>query len=148
MSTPIGPHSPINPKTFEQRVKLWHNLMQETEFYVEDYMVIMAKAQRGDVVYCDPPYTHSQSILYGSQEFRIEDLFQAIKACKDRGVYVILSINGMRESKKKNISIVPPEGLFEREIQIDCGFSMIDRLQNSGGNMANEQVHDRLLLTY
>ena len=44
----------------------------------------------------------------------------------------MLSINGTRESNKKDISVTPPMGLFEREIFVNCGTSMIDRLQNAG----------------
>ncbi len=108
----------------------------------------MNKAQPGDVIYCDPPYTHSQSIIYGAQTFNIETLFNKIAECKNRGVYVMLSINGTRESNKKDISVTPPIGLFEREIFVNCGTSMIDRLQNAGQTMQNEVVHDKLLLTW
>jgi DNA adenine methylase len=54
----------------------------------------------------------------------------------------------MRESKKKNIYVCIPKGLFERELLINCGTSMIDCLQNSGKDMIDEQVHDKLLLTW
>ena len=60
----------------------------------------------------------------------------------------MLSINGTRESKKKDISVNIPAGLFEREIAVNCGTSMIDRLQNAGKDMENEIVHDKLLLTW
>ena len=108
----------------------------------------MDRAKAGDVVYCDPPYTHSQSNIYGAQAFDIDMLWKKIRECKGRGVKVILSINGTRESKKKDISVVAPSDLFEREIYIDCGKSMIDRLQNSGQEMKNEEVHDKLCLTW
>ena len=108
----------------------------------------MDRPQAGDVVYCDPPYTHSQSIIYGSQNFDINLLWKKIAECKSRGAKVILSINGTRESQKKDISITPPNGLFERKLMIDCGTSMIDRLQNSGKNMNGEKVNDQLLLTW
>ena len=54
----------------------------------------------------------------------------------------------MNESQKKDISVEIPEGLFERELLVNCGTSMIDRLQNSGKEMENEVVHDKLLLTW
>ena len=108
----------------------------------------MNKPTQGDVVYCDPPYTHSQSIIYGSQDFNIETLWEKIYQCKNRGAKVILSINGSRESKKKDISINPPDGLFERKILINCGTSMIDRLQNQGKTMENKEVSDQLFLTW
>lgn len=50
--------------------------------------------------------------------------------------------------KKKDISIDIPAGLFDRELTVNCGTSMIDRLQNSGKDMVDEVVHDKLLLTW
>lgn len=148
MSTPRGPHKPISPSAFEERVKLWSDLVQKADFNVESFEEAMSKPQRGDVVYCDPPYTHSQSIIYGAQSFNIERLWDKIAECKDRGAYVMLSINGTRESKKKDISVDIPSGLFERELMVNCGTSMIDRLQNSGKGMSDEVVHDKLLLKW
>ena len=149
MSTPRGPHKPISPSTFEQRVNLWSGLIQKkAEFSVESFETAMSKPQCGDIVYCDPPYTHSQGIIYGAQAFNVERLWGKIAECKDRGAYVMLSINGTRESKKKDISVDIPSGLFERELIVNCGTSMIDRLQNSGKGMTDEVVHDKLLLTW
>ena len=148
MSTPRGPHKPISPATFQKRVRLWSELIQKANFNVASFEESMSKPQKGDVVYCDPPYTHSQGIIYGAQDFNITRLWDKIADCKDRGAYVMLSINGTRESQKKDISIEIPEGLFERELLVNCGTSMIDRLQNSGKEMENEVVHDKLLLTW
>lgn len=148
MSTPRGPHKPISPNVFEQRVNLWSDLTQKVNFNIESFEDAMSKPKCGDLVYCDPPYTHSQSIIYGAQAFNIEHLWDKIAECKDRGAYVMLSINGTRESKKKDISVDIPSGLFERELMVNCGTSMIDRLQNSGKCMDDEIVHDKLLLTW
>lgn len=148
MSTPRGPHSPIKPDIFEKRVLQWHELLEKASFCCESYIEALNKPQSGDVVYCDPPYTHSQSIIYGAQDFNIDELWKKIEECKSRGVKVMLSINGMRDSQKKDISITPPEGLFERKLYIDCGTSMIDRLQNTGKAMKDKKVDDQLLLTW
>ncbi len=148
MSTPRGPHKPIAPDTFSKRVDQWHNLLQKTSFSCEDYRDAMDKAVENDVVYCDPPYTHSQSIIYGSHQFSVDELFQKIDECKKRGVKVILSINGTRKSRKEDISVTPPEGLFERKLFVNCGISMIDRLQHTGEEMIDKKVEDQLLLTW
>jgi DNA adenine methylase len=108
----------------------------------------MAGARSGDMVYCDPPYTHSQAILYGAQSFRLETLFATIAECKARGVSVALSIDGMKRTAKHVCKLPVPEGLFEREIFVNCGRSMLLRFQMSGETLENEVVHDRLLLTY
>ena len=148
MSTPGGPHKPISPETFEKRVEQWHELLQKATFSCRSFIETMEYPQEGDVVYCDPPYTHSQSIIYGAQDFDIETLWKKIGECKDRGVKVILSINGMKDSQKTDISITPPEGLFERKFFVNCGTSMIDRLQNTGKKMRNKNVDDQLLLSW
>ena len=148
MSTPRGPHKPINPETFESRINLWHELLQKSYFTCESYIESMKRPKQGDVVYCDPPYTHSQSIIYGAQDFDIDTLWRMISECKERGAKVMLSINGMRDSKKKDISVKPPDGLFERKLLVNCGTSMIDRLQNNGKEMIDKKVDDQLLLTW
>ena len=148
MSTPRGPHDPIKPGTFKKRVLLWSSLIQKADFTTSSFIEALNLPMHGDVVYCDPPYTHSQSIIYGAQDFRIEDLWDKISECKLRGANVILSINCLRELKGKDISVITPAGLFEREVLIDCGTSMIDRLKSSGNGMIDERVHDKLLFTW
>ena len=148
MSTPRGPHKPISPEAFEKRITQWHSLLQKASFTCESYTESMRHPKEGDVVYCDPPYTHSQGIIYGAQDFDINTLWEMIAECKDRGAKVILSINGLRDSKKTDISVTPPSGLFERKLLVNCGTSMIDRLQNNGKEMKDKKVDDQLLLTW
>lgn len=148
MSTPVGPHKPIKPESFKKRVMTWHNLISNTAFECLDFSDAMRRAGKDDVIYCDPPYTHSQGILYGAQEFKIDDLWNAIYAAKQRGAKVLVSINGKRESNHKDISVMPPEDLFERIIDVNVGKSMVDRLQKSGQKMVNSEVTDKLMLTY
>lgn len=148
MSTPVGPHKPISPASFEQRVSIWHDLIKNTKFENLDYREAIKRAGKDDLIYCDPPYTHSQGILYGAQEFDINDLWHEIALAKKRGAKVALSINGKRESNTKDISVTPPEGLFERIEEVDVGISMVDRLQKSGKQMKNSRVTDYLMLTY
>lgn len=148
MSTPIGPHKPIGKNEFEDRVNLWSNLVRNVNFMNCDYREAIQMAGEGDLVYCDPPYTHSQSILYGAQAFNINELWDSIEQAKDRGARVMLSINGKKKNKQEDISTPIPEGLFERYVYIDCGISMINRLQKTGEIMEDEEVHDLLLLTW
>lgn len=150
MSTPIGPHNPISSESFSQRVEIWHDLFvgNNVELFCQDFRITMDMAQERDLIYCDPPYTHSQSILYGAQSFRIDDLWEKIAECKERGVKVMLSINAQKKSGKEDISVKPPEGLFERVALVNCGISMINRLQRAGDYMSEENVKDALFLTW
>ncbi len=148
MSTPCGIHDPIAPRSFDARVDAWHLRLRHCEFVQGDYRELMRQAGAGDLVYCDPPYAHSQTILYGAQEFELAELMTEIAACKQRGARVALSIDGIKKSGADNCFIDMPRGLFEREVFIDCGRSMLKRFQLEGRDAENEVVADRLLLTY
>jgi DNA adenine methylase len=148
MSTPCGPHRPVAPDAFAERVDEWHRRTQGACFRQLDYREAIAQAKPGDLVYCDPPYTHSQAILYGAQRFRLRQLLDAIADCKARDVYVALSIDGTKRSGDHLCRLPIPTGLFEREILVNCGRSMLRRLQMRGQTLEGEVVADRLLLTY
>jgi DNA adenine methylase len=148
MSTPCGIHKPIAPESFSRRVDEWRKRIMGTTFFHLDYEESMSMAKSGDLIYCDPPYAHSQSILYGAQSFSLEHLLSVIEKCKSRGIYVALSIDGTKRSGNLICNLPIPEGLFEREILIDIGHSMLKRFQMNGKTLEGEKVADRLLLTY
>ena len=148
MSTPCGVHTPIPVQAFAERVKIWHRRVLNTDFYCWDYKNAFEASKINDLVYCDPPYSHSQSILYGAQSFSLEELLNQISNAKDRGVQVALSIDGNKKSGNKICDLPIPKDLFKREILVDCGKSMLRRFQVEGQTMIGEQVFDRLLLTY
>jgi DNA adenine methylase len=148
MSTPCGIHKPISPEAFSKRVDEWHLRIKGMRFIHSEYQETMGQAEKGDLIYCDPPYCHTQSIVYGAQLFNIEDLFKIINDCKSRGVFVALSIDGSKRSGKMKCTLPPTKDLFEREVFLDCGRSMLKRFQMNGLSLEDEVVHDRLLLTY
>jgi DNA adenine methylase len=119
-----------------------------TTFLHCEYEETMSRAKKGDLVYCDPPYSDTQSILYGAQSFSLEHLLDAIADCKSRGVYVALSIDGFKRSGRVQCDLPLTKGLFEKTVFLDCGRCMLKRFQMNGRSLADEVVHDRLLLTY
>jgi DNA adenine methylase len=148
MSTPCGIHNPISPDSFRRRVFEWCQRIKFTKFLILDYKDALNIAKSGDMIYCDPPYLHSQSILYGSQSFKIEDLFLEIDKCKRKGAFIALSIDGKKRSGMYHCEVSIPKGLFKREIFVNCGRSMLKRFQMENRTLENEVVFDRLLLTY
>jgi DNA adenine methylase len=148
MSTSCGIHKPIPPESFAKRVDAWQTYTAGATFTLMDYKEAMEQARAGDLIYCDPPYRHSQSILYGAQAFDLNELLNTIATCKARGVYIALSIDGTKRSGNLLCDIPIREGLFEREASINCGRSMLKRFQMDGQTLQQEVVADRLLLTY
>lgn len=148
ISTPIGPHKPISPKTFAPRVLEWKARVKKVTFLNQSFIDTMSLVEKGDLVYCDPPYIDSQGILYGAQSFSFVKLVEQIQRCKNLGAKVALSIDGKKKSERKTVRLQIPHGIFEREIYLDCGSAMLKRFQKRGESMIGEDVHDRLLLTW
>jgi DNA adenine methylase len=148
ISTPMGPHTPMSADKLEKYMLDWQDRLQGTSFVMQTFETTMALATHGDTIYCDPPYLHGQTILYGAQTFKLTELWKATASAVDRGVRVAISLDGWRKSGKKTIDLdIPPE-LFSREVIIERGGCMLRRFQMNGSNMAYEQVADRLLLTW
>jgi DNA adenine methylase len=148
MSTPCGVHKPIPVETFKKHVNEWKIRMKNVDFINSDYKEIFDMAKPGDLIYCDPPYSHSQSILYGAQSFKLEELFNAIDLAKSKGVRVALSIDGNKKSGNYLCDLPIPQGLFKEELFVSVGRSMLRRFQMEGQTLESEHVSDRLLLTY
>ncbi|MCY4148121.1 MAG: Dam family site-specific DNA-(adenine-N6)-methyltransferase [Gammaproteobacteria bacterium] len=148
MSTPCGVHNPIHFGTFSRRVDEWSKRVEGTEFFHREYQDSIDRAIEGDVVYCDPPYSYSQAILYGAQSFNQDHLFSVIQRAKRRGVFVALSLDGSKKSGTVECKYSLPKNLFEKEVQVNCGRSMLKRFQMEGKSLEGEVVADRLLLTH
>jgi len=147
-STPCGPHNPIPPDSFAARVDEWHRRLQHCTFEQADFEQVMDRAQEGDIIYCDPPYSHSQAILYGAQSFSLPRLLRAIERAKSRGVFVALSIDGSKKTTDRFRDLPIPNGLFAMQTFVNCGRSMLHRFQRGGETLEDSIVHDRLLLTH
>ena len=148
MSTPCGIHDPISPESFGRRVDEWHRRTQGTTFLLMEFEEAMDRARPGDLIYCDPPYSHSQAILCGAQSFSLNQLFRVVERCRRRGVFVAVSIDGTKRSGKHVCELPIPKGVFARELFIDVGRSMLKRFQMDGQTLEHEVVSDRLLLTF
>jgi DNA adenine methylase len=148
ISTPMGPHSPMPADKLARYMNDWQTRLQGTTFLRQTFEETMSLAGAGDTIYCDPPYLHGQTILYGAQSFKLTALWEAVATSIERGARVAVSIDGWRRSGEKVIDLGIPTGLFPRELLIERGGCMLRRFQMNGSNMAMEQVADRLLLSW
>ncbi len=148
LSTPVGPHKAIAPETFAQRLKLWHQIVQNVEFVCGDFSEIEDLVTSKTLMYCDPPYVDSQKILYGAQDFDISKLYLFIARVKKIGASVALSIDGSKKSGQRMIELSYADNVFAEELMIKLGGSMLKRFQLSDRDTSEHKVQDRLLLTY
>jgi DNA adenine methylase len=148
MSTPCGVHEPIKPMAFARRVDEWYRRVDNVDFNACDYSETMNLAKPGDLIYCDPPYTFSQGIVYGAQSFSLKNLLEEIEKCRSKGINVALSIDGTKKSGNLICDLPIPDKLFKREVSVNTGRSMLRRFQMEGEVLDKEHVTDRLLLTY
>jgi len=148
ISTPMGPHHPMAADKLARYMTEWQARLRGVEFVCQDFSETMAAAGSGDTIYCDPPYLHGQSILYGAQDFQLARLWEAVTAAVERGARVAVSVDGYRRSGDRMIDLGMPIGLFERELMIERGGCMLRRFQMGGSDMALERVADRLLLSW
>jgi DNA adenine methylase len=148
MSTPCGPHRPMPVENFAERARIWSARTAGAAFEHADFADVMRSAKKGDLCYLDPPYADSQAIIYGAQGFSLPRLFDSIADCRKRGVRVVLSIDGTKKSGSKTVELPIPEGLFEREVFVHLGSSMLKRFQLADQCGDDHHVADRLLLTY
>lgn len=148
MSTPCGVHNPIHPTSFARRAFEWYERTKYTSFSSIGYEEALERAGTDDVVYCDPPYSYSQAILYGAQDFSLDELLRSIEKAKRRGAFVALSIDGSKKSGDQDCAFDWPTGLFARETAVNVGRSMLRRFQMRGETLETELVKDRLLLTH
>jgi DNA adenine methylase len=85
--------------------------------------------------------------MMGGESVSLKRLLEVITDCKARGVFVALSIDGMKRTGNLLCELPIPDGLFSKEVFVNCGRSMLRRFQMGGETLENEVVHDRLLLT-
>jgi DNA adenine methylase len=148
LSTPMGPHKPMLAEKLAGYMEEWRQRLEGVQVLHQDFAQTMARADRGDTIYCDPPYAHGQSILYGAQAFRLSRLWEACADAVGRGARVAVSVDGYRQSGAKAVELGIPQGLFTRQLLIERGGCMLRRFQLEGEDTALEQVADRLLLSW
>ena len=82
----------------EKEMALFSLFAKKAIFKSQDYVKIMKQAKKGDVVYCDPPYTPltktANFVSYGPQTFTASqhlELTELAKSLQKKGVFVAIS---------------------------------------------------------
>jgi DNA adenine methylase len=148
MNTPCGVHPAMPTAKLALALAEWRPRLVGTRFVAADFETQIDKAERGDLVYCDPPYQDCGKHIYGAHAFSLDRLFVAIARAQDRGVRVALSIDGSKRSGDWLCNVAIPQGLFAKDREVKLGRSMLRRFQMAGQTLESEHVADRLLTTW
>ncbi|MBI2786374.1 MAG: Dam family site-specific DNA-(adenine-N6)-methyltransferase [Legionella longbeachae] len=88
----------VKPYFPYKEMQLFHQKSQQAEFLHNDFRKTFEYAERGDVIYCDPPYVllseKAQHLPYTKKLFTTEDQIELAELAKEtaaRGIPVILS---------------------------------------------------------
>ncbi|USQ13411.1 Dam family site-specific DNA-(adenine-N6)-methyltransferase [Legionella lytica] len=81
-----------------KEMQLFHEKCQSTQFIHQDFRKTFEQAERGDVIYCDPPYVplseKTKLLPYNQKLFTTEDQIELTELAKEtagKGIPVILS---------------------------------------------------------
>lgn len=82
----------------EKEMHFFHQHAQNAEFRHADFATVMAAAEPGDVIYCDPPYVPLSDTAnftsYSAGGFGVteqQELARQAMACAERGIPVVIS---------------------------------------------------------
>lgn len=130
----------IRPESLREIILDWSARIQHTEFLAEDYAVTTASAQKGDIVYLDPPYFHTKGRYFGTIDF--ERFLAYLEDLNSRGIKYLLSFDGKRG--KEDYTVVLPKELYKRHELLLSGNSTFKKVIDK----ETESVFESLYLNF
>lgn len=130
----------MQPERFERAILQWTKRLRTVDFRCCDYMECVRDAQKGDLVYMDPPYLGSKQRYIA--DLRLDDLLSTLESLNRRGVRWALSFDGMRGNSDYRFAM--PKELFVTEIDVGTGLSAVKKVLSG----ASEEVTEKLYLNF
>ncbi|MBA2650617.1 MAG: Dam family site-specific DNA-(adenine-N6)-methyltransferase [Legionella sp.] len=88
----------VNPYFPKKEMLYFHKKSQNVQFTFSDFRKTFELAEKGDIVYCDPPYVplteHTKAFAYTQNKFSLEDHIELAELAKEtasKGIPVIIS---------------------------------------------------------
>ena len=116
----------IAPERLEKIIKDWSQHIQNADFLAKDYVETTKTAQKGDLVYLDPPYFHTNGRYYGTIDFDV--FLEYLEDLNRREIKYILSFDGKRGDDDFTVSL--PSELYKRHKMIPSGNSSFKKLMD------------------
>ena len=114
----------VDPKTLQDVVFRWHKVLTEKNviFNEENYIDVIAGYD--DFMYCDPPYSKSDTMYYGKIDY--DELFAYLDYIKCKWV---LSFDGL-QNDVSNVYDIPKE-LYKKHLLLEAGSSSFSKLKGN-----------------
>ncbi len=132
----------ISPDSLRKIILDWSEHVQCSEFHAQEYTKTSEDAQKGDLVYLDPPYFHTKGRYYGTGTIDFEEFYQYLSSLNSRGVKYILSFDGRRGDDDYTVEL--PKELYKRHEFIPSGNSSFKKVMDK----ENLQVYESLYLNF
>lgn len=130
----------ISPDSLKNIIFDWSEHIQCAEFVAQEYFETTANAQRGDLVYLDPPYFHTKGRYYGTIDF--ERFLLYLESLNQKGIKYMLSFDGIRGEDTFIVDL--PKNLYKRHEFIPSGNSSFKKVMDK----ENMQVLESLYLNW
>ncbi len=91
---------------------------------------------------------HSRLSFYNPRDKPLKKQLLKWIGNKQRFAHEIINYFPLKKSGRLLCEVDFPNDLFDREVFVNCGRSMLRRFQREGDTLEDEVVSDRLLLTY
>lgn len=132
----------ISPITLEKIILDWSEHIQCSDFFAQDYTQTSISAQKGDLVYLDPPYFHTKGRYYGTGTIDFDNFYEYLSSLNSRGVKFILSFDGCRGNNDYTVEL--PKELYLRHELIPSGNSSFKKVMDK----ENLQVYESIYLNF
>ncbi len=128
----------VHPARLRATILMWSQLVARTSFVCADYRETLARAQREDFVFLDPPYggTRGRYLAVGIDQ---QDFYEELERLNRRGIRWMLTFDG--EAGDRVYCSAPPADLYRHRFEIANGNSPFTRLMKTSLDAVRETVY-------
>ena len=129
----------INPDRLKKIIFDWSEHIQGAEFFAKDYRESTENAQKGDLIYLDPPYFHTKGRYYGTKTIDFDEFMTFLDELNSKGVKYILSFDGKRGDEDYTVDL--PKELYKRHEFIASGNSSFKKVMDKESLQVYESLY-------